>query len=523
MMIFFIAVITSISLFTLYQTFNLALFGDDWLAFFRYLQHLGPQSTSQWNHITYFLTPYGAQDILMGLLQKIYGYQSTPYFIISYLLRIIAAFSLFPLVFYLTKSKLATFFAILFFSVTTTGLDTTNWVFNMPSYITVALFNLCLYFFISSREKKNLILLTISGLLYYLAYVVTPIRMHGSLPLIVLLEIFLYLQTKNLKSLKSSLLRVGLFVFIFLVIRYTGQSQGPPQEASERLLLGITSMTKLLQNGDWGFLFNPLIIFSSMFIPDFILPVIGRNFILTLIGITITIFVILKIKRHFKTTHLSTTLFLGISWSILSFFLAWWWIPTTIFPTVYRYLIPSAVGISILIAGFIALGKNKTQQKLLFTIFLFVIFLHIITTRTYINYLVNTRGQDISNKIWSSMPRIEGIGESKEPLIFYFEGDGTNEAIIHDIITFGLPPHMALIYNLREEDGGIPIPMTNWQEVISAATKGQTLPNYGYPIKPVSPERIYAFHLSGYDNLINITDSLREKLLQIISQDISNP
>ena len=111
-------VVIFVSLFTLYPSFQLALLGDDWLAFFRYAQHLGPRSPGVWNHLTYFLTPYGAQDITMGLLQKFFEFDSFWYYFVSYLLRLTASFSLFPLVYYLTKKKTPALFAVLFFSVT---------------------------------------------------------------------------------------------------------------------------------------------------------------------------------------------------------------------------------------------------------------------------------------------------------------------------------------------------------------------------------------------------------------------
>ncbi|MBI2599484.1 hypothetical protein HYW43_01020 [Candidatus Daviesbacteria bacterium] len=179
-MLFFFITVILVSLFTLYKTFSLGLFGDDWLAFFRYFQHLGPESPGQWNLLRYYLTPYGAQDILMGIMQQIFGFESSRYYQLSYLFRMLAAFSFYPLVFYLTKSRIASFFAVLFFSITVIGFDTTNWVFNMPSYITIALFNLFLFYFLKARTEKPLPVLAIAGILYYFAYVTTPIRMHGS-------------------------------------------------------------------------------------------------------------------------------------------------------------------------------------------------------------------------------------------------------------------------------------------------------------------------------------------------------
>jgi len=265
-LVFFI--IFLISLLTFLPSFNLALFGDDWLAFFRYFQHVGPKSPGAWNHLTYYLTPYGAQDILMGIMQKIFGFESSWYYLTSYVLRITAAFSFYPLVFYLTKSKIASVFAVLFFSITTIGLDATNWVFNMPSYITIALLNLCLYFFLKARGESNLFSLIISAILYYFAYVTTPIRMHGSLPFILLLEVFWVIQNRNFKTTKKSVIRFSVFLAIFLIIRYTGQSQGPPQEVAERFNLGIQTISMLLSQGRFDFLFYPIVMFGSMLVPD---------------------------------------------------------------------------------------------------------------------------------------------------------------------------------------------------------------------------------------------------------------
>ncbi len=127
MTLFFPLVIILISLLSLFPTFYIGLYGDDWLAIFRYVVHVSPPSKEGWNYFSYFLTPYGSQDIIMGLLHQNFGNQAFYFEITSYIFRMIAAFSLYPLVFYLTKSKIATFFAILFFSVTTIGFDSTGW------------------------------------------------------------------------------------------------------------------------------------------------------------------------------------------------------------------------------------------------------------------------------------------------------------------------------------------------------------------------------------------------------------
>lgn len=460
----------------------------------------------------------------MGVLQKIFNYQSTWYYAISYIFRLFASFSFYPLVFYLTKNQLASFFAVLFFSITTTGLDTTNWVFNMPSYVTIALFNFFLYFFLKQRGGNNLFLLIVSALFYYLAYITTPIRMHGSLLFIFFLEVFWVLQERKLIVSKKAAIRFVMMLGVFLIVRFTGQSQGPPQEANERFFLGIKAMYQMVSSGNLDFIFNPVIILGSTLLPDFILPLGTRGIKISLVlsGVFLVFLTVFLLVKFFKERH-ATGLFLGFSWSILSFFFAWWWVPQTVFATTFisthRYLIVSAAGIAIILATIVSLGKDKKRQLSLFAMLCLVLLLHLVSTRVYLNALIGSHGQNISDKIWSQIPYLEEIGKSREPIIFYFEGDNTviSNTILHDVITFGFPPHMALLYNLSERDGGIPIPMDDFKQVVSAITDGKALQAYGYPIKPVPVERIYAFYLEGKDNLINVTSLAREKLLQIKS------
>lgn len=576
--LFPILIIIIISFLTFSPSFKLALFGDDWLAFFRFKQHIDP-GTGQWNYFSYYLTPYGAQDIIMGLLYKIYGFNSSYYYLTSYILRLIAAFSLYPLVMYLTKSKISSLYAVTFFSLTTIGLDTTNWVFNMPSYITISLFFVSLYFFISQRDDQKVSRLLISGTLYYLAYITAPIRMHGSLVFLFLIEFFWFLQNRNSKTLKAATMRFSLMLFVFLIVRFAGHSQGPAIEASERFLLGINASQELLRQGRFDFLFYPLVMIGSMILPDLMLIASSINSYKQIITLSIPVlliscsisFIILKIINRttlkfniylflslvswtlitsiiargnlttfgnsslitlllvggytfifalfllfysIKQKNTSTAIFLSMTWITFSFFFAWWWVPTSIFPTTYRYLIIPAAGVSILFSIIIALGKSRLYQLFIFLFLTPFIFINISSSRSYFNQLLINHGQETSTKIWSSIPYVPELKSSKKPFIFYFDGDGTNGGILHDVITFGFPPHMALIYNLTASDP-IPVPMSDFKELTSAVINGKTMPAYGYKAEPVDINHIYAFNLQGQNTIIDITELTRKKLIQI--------
>ncbi|MDP3973578.1 MAG: hypothetical protein Q8P92_01970 [Candidatus Daviesbacteria bacterium] len=565
------------SLIAFLPSFNLSLFGDDWLAFWRYIEHLGPQSVRGETHLSYFLTPYGAQDILMGFLYNIYGFSSLPYYLTSFALRFIAALSFYPLIIYFTNSKIAAYFAVLFFSITSAGLDTTNWVFNMPTYVTIALFNFFLFFFLKSRETASKKLIFPAAIFYYLAYVVTPIRMHGSIFLIFLLELFWLIKNRNKQIAKAVLFRLLVIVMVFLIIRYGGESQGPKQEPAERFMLGIKTDLAMLSEGKFDFLAYPIATIGSTFIPDnilgggrlissgtqlfifaiipsyllfiiilFILQInikanikklfrdgvilsfvwnilvvfiyLGNRqtfsnsalILLVLFGGYILILGLIILLKSFKKSY-SDGLFLALCWLLLSFFFAWWWVPNSLYLTTHRYLIVTGMATTIFLSIILSLTKNVTQQRILLALFSLLLIIHLFSTRNYLSELTQIRSSSISDRVWKSIPTIPDVGKDKQPLIFYFEGDGTNGGIIHDVITFGFPPHMALIYNLREGEG-LPIPMSDVKEVIAAVQSGESLKAYGLPAKPFPINRIYGFHLEGKDRLINITDALRDKL-----------
>ncbi|MCH7730080.1 hypothetical protein IID21_00960 [Patescibacteria group bacterium] len=117
------------------------------------------------------------------------------------------------------------------------------------------------------------------------------------------------------------------------------------------------------------------------------------------------------------------------------------------------------------------------------------------------------------------MPAIEDVRKgSKQPLIFYFEGNST---IVYYVLTFGFPPHMSLIYDIR--DGGkLPVPMNVWDDVVTATTTGKNLAAYGYKPTPLAIENVYAFELTKEGTMKNITSQTRVKLNSLINNEKAN-
>lgn len=583
------------SLTVFFPTFNLSLYGDDWLVFWRYDSFFpSSQTFNILDYINHFLTRYGSQDILMGFLRSIYAYQSEYYYLTSFIMRVLAAFSLYPITFYLTKNKLAVFFAMLFFSVTTIGLETTEYISHITSYIGLIFFNLFLYYFLKSRETNHTKKLLLSGLFFFLTFVIVPIRMTGLLPFILLIELFWTSQNFSKTIIKKTALRLSFIFLIFIFINLIGNpfffpSQGGVTKPPSNIFLinqttdSVAFMLKQVANSRFDFLFYPVISFGSMFIPDtaikdfpsspsefqklilmifvyglFVLIALAiknsifvkksdssklifflaalwsltafviysanqatipsiKFLVLLLIGGYMLILSLYLLYKFYNNYLISQAIFISLSWSFVSFIIPWFWSSTFLLETYHRYLIGSAIGVSLFMAILIALAKNVKHQRIILSLFIVLLFINIWITKTRIEILLNNHNQQFNNKIWDAMPYIKEVGNSTEPLIFYFEGDGTNESILHDTVTFGFPFHMGLLYKTYEENRN-PISMIEWKDIESAVTDGKSFAPHrqGKILNPISPERVYAFRLQGKDNLINITDDVRERLTKLL-------
>ena len=148
----------------------------------------------------------------------------------------------------------------------------------------------------------------------------------------------------------------------------------------------------------------------------------------------------------YKQKNISNAIFYSITWAFISFLTAWFWNPTTIFPTFYRYLIGSAVGISIFLSTLISLGHTAKQRSRLAFLVLFFLIIQIFATRIYLDQLVSIHGKDLSDKIWSQMPYFPAMGKVDPPLLFYFEGD--DGRIVHNVLFFNFDYRIALTYNI---------------------------------------------------------------------------
>lgn len=511
-------IIFLVSLFTFFPSFSLGLFGDDWVMLWMYMHYFGPQATpGVTNHFSFFLSGYGPYEITMGLINKFFGLESSVYYLFSYTFRLLAAFAVWPLIFYLTRSRLAAFYGSLFLSITYIGLETTNWVFNMTSYLAAAFLSIFLYFYIRSREELKTKMFVLSIICFYLSYIFAPIRMTGLLPFTILLEIFLYFRSPNLKL---SFFRLISAFIVFIIITTTGavtETQGRLIDGAMGIITsGIQTSFSLIKEGQFMFLLNPVITIGEMIIPDVYFKNIPKpNNLFTLLGLLILTISFVLFKRT-KDSRLRLSFFVSIAWITCSFIFSWFRDPIVLHPTDFRYFAPTTVGFAIFLGSIIGFGKNIKIKTNIFLIMLPVIVLHLITSRNYLNKAIDIHGAEAVNKMWASFPPINEFYKYDQPLVFYFRSTSEKRFLLYYGVQFGLPYRISFFNKMfdKQDYFKMPVPLgeTEWPDVVSAVTDGKSLVSRGHPQKPIPITNIYSFFLDENNNLNNITEKTRTKL-----------
>lgn len=571
-----VSIILATSLFTAFPSFKLALFGDDWQQLYNYFHYLGPEA-GVIKHLTFFIGGYGSFEVMTGILFRLFGNDYKMYYIFAYLYRLIAVFSLWPLTFYLTGSKLAAFYAIFFLSVTIIGMESTNWVINSPVYLGVAFLSLFLYFYIKSREDLKIKTFLFSLLFFYLTHIFALIRVTGLLPFTFLLEFSLNLKSPNIKL---SLKRLLLIIISFVIIANTSQAaEGAgslAKNSSTIIASGLSSISTHLKEGQTDFLFYPIMTLGRLIIPNsisfqipillltliificvlnfnipngkkvslfFLIGLIIWNIIswiiylinqstllvndalsLTIGGYVITLGMILL---YFNRRNMFSILFfIGIFWTVFSFFFPWIRAPETLHPTEHRYLVASGVGIAILLSGIVGLGQKLKNRINLFLLVIPLLLIHLFSTRSFFkNVVTNSHGAESINKMWSTLPYIPQMDKTEKPLIFYFDSSPDRQNLKHHSLSFGFPYKIAMIYNIYDSDiyksiSRMPIAINDWNEIVSAVSDGKSMVSRGFSKKPIPINNVYAFFLNSDDTLTDITKESRNKLEELIKNQI---
>jgi hypothetical protein len=351
-----------LSLLVLRPSFNLHLSGDDYQSFWRYREYYTGMIQGNWDDKKIFLTDYGPQDIAMSLIKQQFGYNPQSYYIVSYILRFIASLSFIPLIYSISKNRNAALMSALFFSITLTGLESTDWVFNMPSYLAIAILNIFLLVLLKSREKNNLGLILLSGILFAFTIIIMPIRMLFLPGIVVLIELYWLVIKRDKKELITAVFRITMYALIMYVIfsignignslvGYGGQETGSTLTKISAYFSGLTNQ---LSHGQYQMLLYPVGQIGTIIFPNTIVfptrELIGnlRTFLLFVIPSLFIVYVSLSfLRQSFPeiTKKLQRRTFIvSAIWALLSFYL---------FKIYITYPLQTSFFVPILVGGYI--------------------------------------------------------------------------------------------------------------------------------------------------------------------------
>lgn len=161
-----------------------------------------------------FFEQHGGNNFFMLIMNSLFGLQSYYYFFIAFVLRIVAAYSLYLLGKSLFNNRLVGFIAALLFTVSFSGIQATEQTTNANSYIGLIFLNIGLIFLHKYFLKyKRISELLLAYIFFVLAIMIATLRFN-SLPLFYI-SIELLLFFCRYSSFKQVLTRLFLFFYSY--------------------------------------------------------------------------------------------------------------------------------------------------------------------------------------------------------------------------------------------------------------------------------------------------------------------
>lgn len=204
----FIFLIIILSALSFNHAFQFHLFTDDWY------QITGTLYYPEILKMYFVLHP--ANFFEFKLFSPLFQFNPYPWQFLGYLLRILGALSMWPLIIALTNSRKAAFYASLISAVFVVGIESEIWPSGHSSPIIVPLINLGFYFWIKSGESQSKIKFLFSIIFFALSILAEPGRAFIVILLIPIWELLSLYQRISIRKVFITLLRMMLFFFFIL-------------------------------------------------------------------------------------------------------------------------------------------------------------------------------------------------------------------------------------------------------------------------------------------------------------------
>lgn len=497
------------------RSLQFALNGDDWQALYFYLLRFTTFS-SHFDINNFFATDvsnYTFAHIIMGLIYRLFSYNPFPYFLISMILRIITAVSFYPAVAAATKNKVAGYLSAIFFASMFAGIETTNWVFNMNTYVSLSFMNLFIFIYFSKDQKVFSITTFFLSVISFAIFFSAPTRMHGFLiilPLILLTKV----RHLNIYSLKKLLIESLFFYLPILIVRYLTLFK------NDKNLVEIFSQ---ILKYDKSVFSNLLATLGNSFIPDRTLAFfVGKSNSETLfISVLYIVLIIFFYKTRKKYLSLTQFGLASLIFPIAFLIIPWLINPNAVLSSDHRYQIIPGAYIMVIFAIFISIlwqSKMGLYKSIAILLAATIILVNFFTLRNYFDFL-SKKGrlaQDVERQFNFIKSQIDKPNP-QYPTVFLFIPD--DPFYLYNAVTFGFQYHWMVIdprFGMDYQKS--PFPADNIDSLIDVLSgpESKELKRYGYKPVKIPIENVYAFTLNN-KNLSNVSEQVRDTLKKKLS------
>lgn len=219
------------------------------------------------NHFLFAWRTWGVytyQVYYIGLIQKFFGMDYINFQIVTHVFKIIATLSIYPLIYLVTKSKLAAFLTTIIYAVAYSSVGVMYTVVTSGLFVAVPVMSLFLiwYWHLINKEENSTLDIFIAVVLFFSTLILATERMYPLVPIVALIEGFWWYKNNFSKKVLIQIIkRLTIFIAIFIVMFLSKPSTFTG-------FFGNTVDTYVrLRAGNWQVIMSPIISLGSLFLP----------------------------------------------------------------------------------------------------------------------------------------------------------------------------------------------------------------------------------------------------------------
>lgn len=194
---------------------------DDWRLLFFY-KTLGSDPVSKISYVWSIKGAYTTSQVyFIGILNSFFGLNYQSYHVVNIIIKLIATVSIYPLILVIFKRKLLAFLVTTIYGMSYLGSRSLEYVVKGTDYLAIIPMNIffIFYYLIVIEKVKRWWWFVLMTLFWFLALIISPIRIYPILFLIPVIELFLCIQDCSINKILSSLKRL-LILYLPLLLVY---------------------------------------------------------------------------------------------------------------------------------------------------------------------------------------------------------------------------------------------------------------------------------------------------------------